>query len=70
MHLLIKGLNLLENEFRLLFVEKLNQEKRSKFLNTLKMFMYLIVEFTNFIEKKSSKEAQDIDLLSTTINKV
>jgi hypothetical protein len=66
LHLLIKGLNLLEIEFRKLFTEKLNQEIRIKFLNTLKMFTYLIVEFTNFIEKKIAKENTDIDLLSTT----
>lgn len=70
MSILVKGLSLLEHEFRKLFADKLNSETRIKFLNTLKIFTYLIVEFTNFIEKKASKEAQDNDLLSTTLTKV
>ena len=67
MQILIKGINLLEVEFRKLFSEKLNQETRIKYLNTLKIHIYLIVEFTNHIEKKMSKEAQDNDLLSTSV---
>ncbi len=67
MQILIKGINLLEIEFRKLFAEKLNQETRVKYLNALKIYIYLIVEFTNHIEKKVSKEAQDNDLLSTSV---
>jgi hypothetical protein len=67
MQILTKGINLLEIEFRKLFAEKLNQETRVNYLNTLKIYIYLIVEFTNHIEKKVSKEAQDNDLLSTSV---
>jgi hypothetical protein len=67
MQILTKGINLLEIEFRKLFAEKLNQETRVNYLNTLKIYIYLIVEFTNHIEKKVSKEAQDNDLLSPSV---
>lgn len=69
LHFLLKGLNLLELELRKLLTEKLNEETREKYLKTLKMFMYLIVEFSNFIEKKIIKEAQD-DILSTSTVRV
>jgi condensin complex subunit 1 len=55
---LIRGINLLEGELKKVLAEKVTNEVRIQYLNTLKMFIYLLVEFTDFMEKKQigSKE--------------
>ena len=66
-----KGLNMLELELKKILADKLVDDKRLEYLNTLKICTYLTVEFSNFMEKKTSKEAQNIDLLSSAVaNKV
>ena len=56
--MIIKGLDLLENDLRRLLNEKMASETRVKYLNTLKILTYLMVEFANHMEKKqqSTKE--------------
>lgn len=56
--MLIKGIQLLEADLHKALVDKMPNELRVKYLNTLKIFTFLIVEFSNFLEKKfiSSKE--------------
>jgi hypothetical protein len=48
---LIKGLIILENELKKVLSEKLTNDVRVKYLNTLKMITFLIIEFTTHVEK-------------------
>ena len=50
--MIIKGLDLLENDLRRLLNDKMASDTRVKYLNTLKILTYLMVEFTNHMEKK------------------
>jgi hypothetical protein len=54
----MKALVLLEIDLKRVLNEKLTSEVRVSYLNTLKILTYLVVEFTNHMEKKqqSSKE--------------
>ena len=66
--MLIKGLSLLEIELKRVLSEKMPTDTRIKYLHTLKILIYLVVEFTNFCEKKE-QSSKDNDLL-TSSNKV
>jgi hypothetical protein len=48
---LVKGLDILENELKKVLSDKLTNEIRIKYLNTLKMITFLIIEFTTHVEK-------------------
>jgi hypothetical protein len=63
--MLIKGMQLLEIDLKKAFGtgEKLSNDVRLKYLNTLKIFTFLIVEFANFLEKKNVG-SKDNDLMS------
>ena len=63
LHLLIKGMTMLEADLKKILNDKLASDLRIKYLNTLKMFMYLTVEFTNFVEKQQTS-SKDGDLLA------
>ncbi len=54
----MKALVLLETDLKRILNDKLTAEVRVNYLNTLKILTYLVVEFTNHMEKKqqSSKE--------------
>ena len=66
---LIKGLVMLENDLKKVLNDKLTNEVRVKHLNTLKMFTYLTIEFTNCLEKKQAN-AKDGDFLASSAGKV
>ncbi|CAF0903319.1 unnamed protein product [Brachionus calyciflorus] len=68
MKTLIKGLQLIESDLKKILSDKIPSETRIKYLNSLKILIYLTVEFSNFFEKKflTSKEN---DLLTQTNNK-
>lgn len=68
MNILIRGLQLLESDLKKLLTDKISTDTRISYLNTLKILIYLTVEFSNFLEKKflSSKENE----LLTQTNKV
>lgn len=68
LHLLIKGMTLLEADLKKILGEKLATDLRIKYLNSLKMFMYLTVEFTNFVEKQQTS-SKDGDLLAGSTKK-
>ena len=59
----------LETDLKKLLNEKQSTEVRVKYLNTVKIFIYLIVEFSNFLEKKQLKD-KDSDLLPSAGGKV
>ena len=56
--MLIKGIQMLEGELKRALADKLSNEDRVNYLKTLKILTFLIVEFSNFLEKKfiSGKE--------------
>ncbi len=67
---LIKGMGMLEVELKKNLTDKLTDESRLTYMKTMKILVFLIVEFANFNERKMVKASQD-DFLSTTItNKV
>jgi hypothetical protein len=63
---LTKGLGLLEIELKKNLNDKLTDESRLTYMKTIKIFIYLLVEYTNFVERKMVKASQD-DFLSTTM---
>jgi hypothetical protein len=67
---LTKGLGLLEIELKKSLNDKMTDELRLKYMKTTKIFVFLIVEFTSFIERKMVKASQDDFLSSTLPNKV
>lgn len=67
--ILIKSLQLLDGDLKKVLVDKITEEIRLKYLNTLKMATYLIVELSTFVEKKVCKETNS-DLLSQSTAKV
>ena len=66
---LIKGLIILEGDLKKVLTEKQTTEIRVRYLNTVKIFIYLIVEFSNFMENKQVKE-KDSDLMPIAGGKV
>ena len=69
--MLIKGLVILENDLkRKILCEKVSNDMRTKYLNTLKIFTYLTVEFTNHLEKKQQSSKDNDILNSSTTTKV
>ncbi len=62
LNILLKGLQILESEIKKILHDRLTNDERVKYLNTLKIFIFLTIEFTNFMEKKYLK-AKDNDLL-------
>lgn len=54
---------ILEGELKKILSEKQTTEIRVLYLNTVKIFIYLIVEFSSFLEKKQMKD-KDSDLMS------
>lgn len=50
--MLIRGVQMLESELKKALEEKLPNDLRVKYLNTLKILTFLIVEFSSFLEKK------------------
>ncbi len=68
--MLIKGLVILENDLgRKILCEKISNDMRTKYLNVLKIFIYLTVEFTNHLEKKQ-QSSKDNDILNSSNTKV
>ena len=63
--MLIKGLNLLEIDLKKALTEKLSNDVRVKYLNSLKMLMYLTIEFTNYVEKHQ-QTAKDGDFMAAS----
>ena len=62
-------MNILEGDLKKILSEKQTTEVRVKHLNTVKIFIYLIVEFSSFLEKKQAKD-KDSDLMSgSKVNK-
>ena len=61
--MLHQGVVLLETDLRRMLVDKLSSEQRVKYLHTLKMFVYLLVEFATIAEKKHTS-ARETDLMS------
>lgn len=60
----------LENDLKKkILVEKIPSDLRIKYLNALKIFIYLTVEFTNHYEKMQ-KTSKDNDLLNGSTLKV
>jgi hypothetical protein len=62
-------LQLLDGDLKKVLGDKINEEVRLKYLNTLKMATYLIVELSTFVENKVCKETNS-DLLSQSVSKV
>jgi len=68
--MLIRGLVILENDLgRKILCEKISNDMRTKYLNVLKIFIYLTVEFTNHLEKKQ-QSSKDNDILNSSNTKV
>jgi condensin complex subunit 1 len=66
MSMLIRGLLMLEIELKKALSEGIrNSEQRVRYLNTLKMFVYLSVELANHMEKKQSSSKEN-DLMPTS----
>lgn len=68
--MLLRGLVFLENDLKKkILVEKVSNDLRVKYLNTLKMYIYLTIEFSNYMEKRQ-QTSKDNDLLnSSTVKK-
>ena len=62
--MLMKGLSMLEIDLKRVLADKMSKETRCKYLNTLKILVYLVVEFSNYCEKKQLA-AKDNDLMPT-----
>ncbi len=62
--MLMKALVLFEIDLKRVLNEKLTSEVRVSYLNTLKILTYLVVEFTNHMEKKQQSSKEN-DFLST-----
>ena len=60
---------ILEGDLKKILNEKQPTDIRVKYLNTVKIFIYLIVEFSNFLEKKQIS-AKDSDLVPSAGGKV
>jgi condensin complex subunit 1 len=62
--MLLRGLVMLENDLKTkVLVEKISNDIRIKYLNTLKIVMYLTFKLTNHFEKKL-QSSKDHDLLN------
>ncbi len=62
--MLLRGLVMLENDLKKkVLVEKISNDIRIKYLNTLKIVMYLTFKLTNHFEKKL-QSSKDHDLLN------
>ena len=62
-----KSLELLENDLKRYLNEKMASDVRVKYLNTLKILTYLVVEFTNYMEKKQQNSKEN-DHFSSKVN--
>ena len=59
---ILRGLQILEQELKRLLVGSgglASSEQRVQYLNTLKIFMFLAIEFTTYLEKKHQSGAKD-----------
>lgn len=70
MNILIRGLQLLESDMKKILAEKISSDTRISYLNSLKILIYLTVEFSNHLEKKFLSSKENEILTQTQTNKV
>ncbi|RNA14671.1 condensin complex subunit 1, partial [Brachionus plicatilis] len=69
MNILIRGLQLLESDMKKILAEKISSDTRISYLNSLKILIYLTVEFSNHLEKKFLSSKENEILTQTQTNK-
>lgn len=68
--MLLRGMIMLETDLKKkILVEKVSNDVRVKYLHTLKIFIYLLVEISNHLEKKQ-QISKDNDILNSSTAKV